>query len=75
MIDYTANFKVIESVKCIECEETHERTSNSYMTVYGNICVGERGGILGGGDWRSLGVPVNIMCRECFVEFIERELK
>lgn len=64
------NFVVVESVRCTECRQTHERSENTYITVYGNICVGEVGGILGGGDWSEIGVPVNTFCRQCLVDFI-----
>lgn len=67
------NFKTVESVECGQCGDTHLRSGNNYITVYGNICVGEHGGIVGNGNWDDFGIPVAIMCRECFVEFIERE--
>lgn len=69
------NFAVVESVVCIGCKKIHERSENTYITVYGNICVGEVGGILGGGNWSESGVPVNTFCKSCLVEFIRTEGK
>ena len=64
------NFEVVESVRCMKCGKIHERSENTYITVYGNICVGEVGGILGGGDWSSSGVPVSTFCQQCLCDFI-----
>jgi len=67
------NMPIIETIKCQRCGELHERSEETYMTVYGNVCVGERGGILGGGNWSANGVPVNTFCKMCLVTFIENQ--
>jgi hypothetical protein len=40
------NMKV-EAVKCNACGRLHEVTDETYYTVYGNITVGESGGLVG----------------------------
>lgn len=67
------NINVVEAVRCVRCGRIHERSENTYMTVYGNIYVGESGGILGYDNWSENGVPVNTFCRHCLVEFIRNE--
>lgn len=74
LYDLDRNFKTIEAVKCTECGMTHEVNDPTYITIYGNICVGRRGGILGGGNWEEHGVPVYVMCPECLTEFIRNEM-
>lgn len=71
--DLEQNFETQISVKCKKCHELHDVNSESYITLYGNLCVGKRGGVLGNGNWSAYGIPVTIMCRQCFVDFIRKE--
>lgn len=71
--DLTHNFKTKSSVMCTECGAIHPEDSDTYLTLYGNLCVGKFGGILGGGNWEAYGIPVTIMCRGCFVNFVREE--
>jgi|SRR5690625_646002 len=66
------DLNTVKTVECLECKELHRTNSEGYLTVYGNICIGKSGGILGGGSWENEGIPVNTLCIECFVEFIRK---
>lgn len=72
--DLSRNFKTQSSVTCTECGRVHLTSSETYLTLYGNLCVGRGGGILGSSNWSAYGVPVTIMCRDCFTEFVRKEL-
>lgn len=37
----------VKAVKCDKCGKLHEIISNTYITVYGNICFGDGGGLVG----------------------------
>lgn len=37
----------VEAVKCSDCGRLHEENSNKFVTVYGNICLGVSGGLVG----------------------------
>lgn len=74
MTDIRRNFNTVEAVECVECNNSHLRNSDKYITLYGNLCIGESGGIIGGSAWDEEGVPVYIACKECFMNFIAKEV-
>jgi hypothetical protein len=66
--------KVVEAVKCCECDNLLPRTSEDYFTFRGNLLVGEHGGVLGNGEWRRNGIPVYHFCLNgCFSSFIQKQ--
>ena len=53
---------VIEAVRCERCRSLLKRDSEDYLTIKGNLFVGEGGGILGNGDWETHGIPYYHFC-------------
>ena len=64
--------KLIEEkrqVKCTACFTMHDVDSDGYLSIYGNICIGRSGGIVGNNfDDDGMLNRVMIFCRnkECF---------
>ena len=58
-----------EQIECLTCHDMHDLDSDTYITVYGNICIGRSGGIVGNNfDEEGILNRVMIFCRnrECF---------
>ncbi|AGR47089.1 hypothetical protein SHANETTE_197 [Bacillus phage Shanette] len=74
------NDQLVEFVNCNECNCQHLTHENSYLELVGNLHVGGegRGGLLGNGDWKNIGVPVYYFCinNQCLSDYIRKvELK
>ncbi len=55
--------KIIKSVECESCGELYKLDDNTYISVHGNICAGESGGIVGNNfDDDGLVKHVSIFC-------------
>ena len=39
--------KTIEAVKCENCGKLHEVSSEDFISIHGNVCIGMNGGIIG----------------------------
>jgi hypothetical protein len=62
---------VVEAVRCTRCRSLLRRDSEDYLTIKGNIFVGDGGGVLGNGDWEKHGIPFYHYCiNGCFSHFI-----
>jgi hypothetical protein len=63
--------EVIEAVRCSRCRTLIDRSSEKYLTIKGNLFIGEGGGILGNGDWKRHGIPFHHFCiNGCFSNYI-----
>jgi len=74
------NDEIVEFVNCHECNCQHLTHQESYLEIVGNLHVGgtSRGGLLGNGDWKNIGVPVYYFCinNRCLSNYIRKiELK
>lgn len=57
----------IESVKCDKCGRFFDTGSNDFFTIYGNVCRGLEGGIIGNNlDDDMKVVRENHYCEVCF---------
>jgi lipopolysaccharide export system protein LptC len=68
LIDVTR--QLIETVRCDRCYKLHEVKSETFVTIYGNICVGTGGGIVGNNfDKEGNLERVSVYCKfPCFKE-------
>ena len=67
---------IVESVKCDVCGSLHELKSKDYLSVHGNICVGEGGGIVGNNfDEDGRVNRISIFCKEkkCLYQRLDSE--
>jgi hypothetical protein len=74
------NDQIVEVIRCNECNIEHLVHENSYLEIIGNLHVGGegRGGLLGNGDWKNIGVPVYHFCinNHCLSDYVRKiELK
>jgi hypothetical protein len=75
LIDVTR--QLVETVRCDRCNKLHDVNSETFVTIYGNICVGLGGGIVGNnfdkdGDLER----VSVYCKfPCFREVAESVLE
>ena len=61
--------ETVASVECQVCKRLHTLGSDTYLTVYGNICIGESGGVVGNNLNNMNEVErVSVYCRskDCF---------
>lgn len=57
--------KTYQTVKCFYCGKQHPLESKDYITIYGNICVGEMSGVIGNNfDLDGKLKNVTVLCRE-----------
>lgn len=70
------NDQIVEVIRCNECNIEHLVHENSYIEMVGNLHVGgkDRGGLLGNGDWKNIGVPVYHFCinNRCLSNYIRK---
>jgi len=72
-------------VICVDCKKEHDASADTFVTVYGNITVGENGGVVGDNFAFLPGEPskkdtenptrldrVTVFCRECFAEMASK---
>ncbi len=72
LIDVTR--QLVETVRCDKCGKLHDKKSETFVTIYGNICVGVGGGIVGNNfdDSGNL-YRISVFCREsCFQEIMKQ---
>ena len=82
VFDRAVTEKRSRSVVCVDCKKEHDATADTFITVYGNITVGSRGGVVGNNFGFLAGEPrkmdpenstrldrVTIFCVECFAKF------
>lgn len=62
-------------VKCKRCDRLHEKSSDGYVTIEGNVYVGDGGGIIGGQPGEDGSLPVNHFCFPCLVGVIQESHK
>lgn len=69
--------KIVPSIKCEKsgCNRTHLLDAESYFSVYGNIHVGNKGGIIGNnfGDNFEL-KNVMTFCKGCLVRILQEQI-
>lgn len=58
-------------VKCTGCGNPHDVDSDDFVTIYGNVCVGFEGGIIGNSfnDDGKLEM-IHIFCHKCLIELL-----
>lgn len=64
---------IIQAVKCIKCGTLHELKSKSYVSVQGNILIGNEGGIVGNNITED-GIHCTYFCKECFIQYMANDL-
>lgn len=71
------NQDTVRAVKCGVCGQLHEVDADTFVSVAGNICIGEGGGLIGDNlDQGDRVVNVSIFCRgRCFGKAIEKALE
>lgn len=66
---------VKEFVKCGKCGKLMDKFSEDFYTVYGNICVGLYGGLVGDNFAENeYLVNVSILCKDCFFVILKVNL-
>lgn len=63
-------------VKCwgVDCKKEFLESSREYLSIYGDICIGKYGGIIGHNfDKKGNLKRVSIYCAECFIEVMNRD--
>lgn len=84
-VDYTCNLagqydvtgKIKEGVMCSRCGKIHlledesTKTTKRFISIYGNIHMNDKGGLLGTGDWDENGVFVYHFCPRCLIKDIK----
>jgi hypothetical protein len=56
------------AVKCEKCKKLHEVDSEEFVAVYGNICIGLHGGVVGNNIQGQQLKSTSIYCLEpCFL--------
>jgi len=59
----------VNAVKCGKCEKILDIKSDTFMTIYGNICIGTSGGLVGNNLDENMKVEnASIYCIPCFHE-------
>lgn len=67
--------KAVDAVKCCNCGALMSKDSNDYISIYGNICIGESGGIIGNNLSEDNRVErATIFCRtdKCLEDLIKK---
>ena len=69
--------KTIQGVECCKCNALFKRESASYITIYGNIMIGEFGGIVGSNfspDDPTKLIKATVFCKPCFFDLAKKLL-
>jgi hypothetical protein len=66
----------VEAIKCSVCGRLYEVTSNKFVTVYGNICLGVSGGMVGNNidDNGKVAEPVAFCYPHCIANVMKMNL-
>ena len=65
----------IEAVECCTCKSLHKLSSNDFITIYGNIMIGESGGIVGNNFSREDNTKLitsTVFCKPCFFDLAKK---
>jgi hypothetical protein len=65
------NKRIVQAVKCESCGEIHEVGTKTYITVQGNILIGEDGGIVDNNIIDGKVVNESIYCIKCFSSLVQ----
>lgn len=69
--------KTIQCVECTTCKAIFKTDSEDFITIYGNIMIGEFGGIVGNNfspeDPTKL-IKTTVFCKACFLDLAKRVL-
>lgn len=62
----------LEAVKCIQCGKLMDAKSDDFVAIYGNLCIGLHGGLIGNNfDEEGKLKNISIFCKDCFSEVTE----
>jgi hypothetical protein len=68
--------KRVNAIKCDKCGKMHDPYDTTCLVVYGNICFGTRGGVIGGNFDETTGLlkRANVYCYpDCFYKMFLME--
>lgn len=72
LFEKLVNPKIVKQVTCLRCGESHDISKGTYFSVFGDICAGASGGIVGHNfDKDGNLAAISIFCHDCLIELLK----